>query len=92
MESFGLKLAQQQNSVGRVAHSQCYWEHPQGCSGEPDRPVAPWALDEHSGIWCKQNTPGEHRDQKVYVLPGGFVKSILPSKCDMHSDAPMRSG
>lgn len=24
MESFGLKLAQQQNSVGRVAHSQCY--------------------------------------------------------------------
>lgn len=38
------------------------------CSGEPDRPVAAWVLDELSGIWCKPNISSEDRNHRGFVL------------------------
>lgn len=31
-----------------------------------DRPVAAWALDELSGIWCKPNISSEHGDHSAF--------------------------
>lgn len=77
-----------------TTHSHCFSENSHGfltCSGEPDRPMAAWALDEHSGIWCKPNTSSEHRDQSNFVLSSASVKFVSPQKWDMHSNTPMRS-